>query len=334
MDESERRKKRERARELKRLGERASALLAAVLIMLALLFTASFPQEIRELMADAMRPGETVGSGLAPRPTASVDDPLFIRLADVDEDVGPEIIVRLMEAASHESGVELKGDEPRVLVYHTHDTEAYRPTEDSSYEPSGLYRTEDEGKNVIAVGEELCRILREDYGISAIHATERHEKPLITTAYSRSFQTALKYKKLYPSLELFIDLHRDGVAETGYEDDFVTVDGLECARMMFVVGTGSSGKSSEKDPGSGSKEEEAMPDFETNYALAVRLTKELLSVDPRFMRNVRVKSGKYNQQVAEKCLLVEVGHNGNTLGQAKNSMRFLAEAISKLAIRN
>ena len=194
MDESERTKRRERAAALKGLRERASALLAAVIIMLALLFTASFPREVRELMADAMRPGEAASPRVTKPPLQTDDASLFIRLAEVDADLGPEITVRLIEAASHESGVELKGDEPRVLVYHTHNTEAYRPTEGSGYEASGLYRTEDNENNVIAVGEELCRILREDYGIIAIHATEQHEKPLITTAYSRSFQTALKYK--------------------------------------------------------------------------------------------------------------------------------------------
>ena len=50
------------------------------------------------------------------------------------------------------------------------------------------------------------------------------------------------------------------------------------------------------------------------------------------MRNIRVKSGKYNQQVSNKCLLVEVGHNANTLEQAKNSMIYLARAINELSM--
>ena len=329
MDESGKRRKRNKSDGAETLRQRASALMAAVIIMLALLFTSSFPRELNETIASVMRPGEPTGDNTSD--AAATDDPsLFIRLADVDDDVDPEILVRLVEAASQGTGVELTGDEPRVLIYHTHNTEAYRPTAGYEYAASGLYRTEDDDRNVIAVGEELCRILNEEYGIKAIHATEQHEKPLITTAYSRSFRTALKYKLLYPSLELFIDLHRDGVAETGYEDDFVIVDGLECARMMFVVGTGSSGKSSEADPGGGSKEEAAMPDFETNYALAAGLTKELLSYNERFMRNIRVKSGKYNQQVGPKCLLVEVGHNGNTLEQAMNSVKYLAKAIAQI----
>ena len=136
----------------------------------------------------------------------------------------------------------------------------------------------------------------------------------------------MSYKERYPSIEMFIDLHRDGVADTGYEDDFVTVDGRECARMMFVVGTGKSGRTSQFGPVETEGIAAETPDFEANFALAQKLTE----TNDRFMRNINIKSGKYNQQVSDKCLLIEVGHNGNTLEQAKNSMAWLARAIAGL----
>ena len=316
--------------EIRRLIGRSAALLAALFIMLALLISAALPVETVRLVYTVAQPGlpqRTAEPSPAPAPTA--DPTLVIRLADVDKDVDPEVIIRLINV-ERGGGVELAGSEPRVLIYHTHDSEAYRQTPDSTYTPSGNCRTEDNTRNVYAVGEELKRILEEDYGIIAVHADEKHEKPLITTAYSRSLDTMLYYKNLYPTIEMFIDLHRDGVADTGYEDDFVTVDGLECARMMFVVGTGKSGRTSQYGPEETEGVAAESPDFESNYALARSLTEQLLSVNGRFMRNIRVKSGKYNQQVSSSCLLVEVGHNGNTLEQAKNSMRFLARAIANL----
>lgn len=322
----------------RRLMERASSLTAAIFLLLALMLSAGLPgsaqSEIAAIMAP-INPKEAIAEVTAapePRPT---EGPLpEVRLADVDNDVSAEVIVRLINVEKSSASLALSGDEPTVLVYHTHDTEAYRPVPGSEYVPSGDFRTEDDEKNVYAVGEELCRILREDYGIIAIHAPEKHEKPLITTAYSRSLETMLRYKEEYPTLEMFIDLHRDGVADTGYEDDFVTVDGKECARMMFVVGTGKSGKSSQYGPEETEGVAAQAPDFESNYALAVRLTETLLSYNDRFMRNIRVKSGKYNQQVSSQCLLVEVGHNGNTLEQAKNAAAFLAKAIAELGVRD
>lgn len=304
----------------------AGALLAAAFCLLGLLLLISMPEELTENLLAIAEPFP-FDAGAEPS-----DDPVFIRLASIDGDVAPEIVIRLLKAGGAD-GLNLAGDEPRILIYHTHDTEAYRPTEDSPYVPSGDFRTEDPEKSVLAVGAELKRILLEEYGINALHAEERHEKPHLAEAYSRSLGTVLRYKELYPSLVMFIDLHRDGVAETGYEDDFVMADGLECARMMFVVGTGTSGKSSQSAPEPKAGEEPPLPDFEANYALALELTESLLSVNGRFMRNIRIKSGNYNQQASPRSLLIEVGHNGNTLEQAKNSMRFLAGAIASLRER-
>lgn len=321
-------------REIRRLMDRASALLAAVTVMLALLFSAALPESALTAVQAIAYPGPLAKAAIYPseevpaRTAAPSPDPPVIRLADVDEDVGADVLIRLINV-ERSAGLELAGGEPRILIYHTHDSEAYRQTPDSTYAPTGSFRTEDDSFNVYAVGEELKRILEEDYGIIAIHADEKHEKPLITTAYSRSLETMLKYKGEYPTIEMFIDLHRDGVADTGYEDDFVTVDGLECARMMFVVGTGKSGRTSQYGPVETEGAAADTPDFESNFALAQSLTETLLSYNGRFMRNIRVKSGKYNQQVSNKCLLVEVGHNGNTLEQAKNSMIYLAKAIAQ-----
>ncbi len=316
------------------LVERSSALMAALFLLLALLFSASLPKAAIDTLVSIGGPGSAAELFMQASETPAPSDeiPLSIRLADVDKDVGQDVLIRLINIEKSSAVMELSGDLPTVLIYHTHDSEAYRQTPDSTYEPSGDCRTYDNEFNVYAVGEELKRILFEEYGITAVHAPEKHELPLITTAYSRSLETMVKYKERYPSLEMFIDLHRDGVADTGYEDDYVTVDGLDCARMMFVVGTGKSGKTSQYGPTETEGIAAEMPDFESNYALACRLTETLLSYNERFMRNIRVKSGKYNQQVSNKCLLVEVGHNANTLEQAKNSMIYLAKAINEMSV--
>ena len=45
------------------------------------------------------------------------------------------------------------------------------------------------------------------------------------------------------------------------------------------------------------------------------------------MRPVLVKAGRYNQHVGTPAILVEVGHNRNTLKEALSSMPILARAI-------
>ena len=208
---------------------------------------------------------------------------------------------------------------PTILIYHTHTTEAYAQTETYTYTPSGNWRTTDNEKNVVAVGELLAEQLRAR-GFSVLHDTTDHEPPKLATAYSRSEQTMRDYQEKYPSLTVFIDVHRDayGDADTPITD-YLELDGEQVARMMFVVGTG------EGATGTGFAE---MPDFESNYALAEAATEYLTAVDSRLARPIRVKTGRYNQHISDHCLLVEIGHNCNSLDQALAAVPYLAEALA------
>ena len=122
-----------------------------------------------------------------------------------------------------------------------------------------------------------------------------------------------RYHKEYPSIVLFIDLHRDAYNAENAPCDYLNINGVETARLMLVVGKGE--KYSDK------------PYYESNIAFAQRITEHLQSIDQKLCRPVRVKPGRYNQHVAPNCILVEVGHNANTLSQAKAAMPYLAESI-------
>ena len=206
-----------------------------------------------------------------------------------------------------------------ILIYHTHATEAYSQIEGSEYEESGEWRTEDEAHNVIAVGSLLAEELIRQ-GFTVYHDKTNYESPKLSTAYSRSLIGMEAYSKKHPNLRYFIDLHRDayGSGESG-QKDYVLIDGKPCARMMFVVGTG------EGAVGGGFGK---MPDYEENLSFAQEITAELRSINELFMRDVRVKTGRYNQHMSDRCLLLEAGHNQNTLEQVKNSIPYLARAIA------
>ena len=101
-------------------------------------------------------------------------------------------------------------DQPQILIYHTHTREAYKQSGDYTYKAAGSWRTLEQDKSIVRVGDELTKLLTEK-GFKVIHDTTDHEPPLHTTAYTRSLATMQKYKKQYPSITVFIDLHRDGV---------------------------------------------------------------------------------------------------------------------------
>ena len=208
----------------------------------------------------------------------------------------------------------LRSDEPTILIYHTHTTEAYTQTDTETYVESSKWRTTDKERNVVAVGEVLKEILEKEYGFHVIHDTTDHEPPKLATSYDRSLVTLEKYHKEYPSIVLFIDLHRDAYSTENAPCDYLTINGIETAKMMLVVGKGD--------------KYEDKPYYTSNEAFANRITAHLNAVCPNLCRPVRIKTGRYNQHVTPNCILVEVGHNANTLSQAKAAMPYLAEAIA------
>ena len=227
------------------------------------------------------------------------------------DEVSTSLAVYHIGTSIRHRALDLRGPEPKVLIYHTHTTEAYTATPASPYVQTSSYRTADASKSVLAVGEALAQRLRTEYGFTVLHDTTDHEPPSLKTAYDRSEATMRKYQGQYPSLVLFIDVHRDASSDT---KDYVLVDGSPTARLMCVVGQGT--KYDQK------------PDFDRNYALASALTDHLRGIEKRLARDVRVKTGRYNQHVGDLDLLIEVGHNANTLEQALHAVPSLAESLA------
>ncbi len=271
--------------------ERLIRLLFILLLFLSVL-------RVIDLLPDAESSAAAVFSDSTPMSLIQTEEKTSLSVEDVDTELFSQ-------------SLEFRGQDPKILIYHTHTTEAYTATAASPYVQTGSFRTTDPSKSVLAVGEALATRLRTQYGFSVLHDTTDHEPPSLKTAYDRSEKTMRRYLENYPSLILFIDIHRDASSD---EKDYVMVDGMPTARLMCVVGQGT--KYTDK------------PDFENNLALAASLTKNLRRIDNRLARDVRVKTGRYNQHVGQLSLLIEVGHNANTLEQALHAVPSLAESLA------
>lgn len=252
-------------------------------------------------------------------PSSSTPDEELLKI-----DVGlPETIRdELLDIAP--AMIALSGKEPKVLIYHTHTTEAYTATSDAPYEETSPWHTTDTKNNVVAVGNALKDALKK-YGIRVIHDTTNHTLPKLATAYERSLVTMQKYKEQYPSIEIFIDVHRDASApsnNSAESTDYVMIDGKKVARIGLDVGTSEiAGESTEK------------PNYKDNCALAKAVCNQLNAISPTITRQIWVKKGRYNQHVG-RCLLINVGHNQNTLEEAINATEYLAKAIANTANSN
>lgn len=198
-----------------------------------------------------------------------------------------------------------------ILIYHTHTHEAYEQVESSPYVAVETWRTVDQTQSVVRVGEVLAQELRAK-GFEVIHDTTDHELEDINNSYVRSLETLEGYDCEF---DLCIDLHRDAYSQ-GLLTALETDDGARYAQVMLMIGQGNNYPDSEK------------PDYKANLSLAQDITRQMNASIPNICRNVTVKDGRYNQHIGKNAVLIEVGHNLNTLEEALNSIPCLAEAIS------
>ena len=204
----------------------------------------------------------------------------------------------------------VKSESKDVLIYHTHTHEAYEQVRDDPYEALEAWRTADAGHSVLRVGEELAKCLR-DEGFDVVHDTTDHENDRLSTAYTRSLKTLEQYEQTF---DLYIDLHRDAWYE-GLPLHYVDADGTPMAQPMVLIGNGEGF--------------DVKPPFEKNLAFARALTDQINKDHPGLCRDVLVKDGRYNQHIGVYAVLIEFGHNKNTLREALNTVPVVAKAIRK-----
>ena len=225
------------------------------------------------------------------------------------ENVHADLIV-LEDAAVQEDHTQ-PVERPRVLIYHTHTHEAYAQTAADPYRETESWRTEDQTHSVVRVGEALAALLT-DYGFDVVHDTADYEYPKLNTAYARSLD--MLETKRGETFNLCVDLHRDAWDKSMAE--CACIGSQRAAQLMMLIGNGGNF--------------DIKPDYEANLAFAARLTDRINALCDGLCRPVMVKNGRYNQHLFTPSVLIEVGHNLNTLDEALASMPVLAEALADL----
>ena len=203
----------------------------------------------------------------------------------------------------------------KVLIYHTHTHEAYDQAPGETYAALEAWRTTDADHSVVRVGEELAGQLR-SRGFDVTHDTTDPEGNSLSTAYTRSIVTLEGYDKRF---DLYIDLHRDAWTE-GEEVIVAGENGEALAPLMLLIGNGN-----------GFDEK---PYYAENFAFAKALEERINAISPGLCKPTLVKDGRYNQHIGVFAILVEVGHNKNTLSQALSAVPPLAEGIWDLMVKS
>ena len=213
---------------------------------------------------------------------------------------------------------DLTGDEPTVLIYHTHAMESYTPQTGEDYTEEVPFRTADLDYNMVSIGTRLAELL-ENAGISVLHDTTLHDAASYNGSYASSRETVEKYLAQYPSIRLVLDIHRDA-AEDGSGHQVATPAETaqgDTARLMLVLGSEAGGLYN--------------PNWQENYALAGKLQAVLEQESPGLCRELHLTDQRYNQDLSPGALLIEVGAAGNSHDEALRAMTPLAEAIAALS---
>lgn len=203
----------------------------------------------------------------------------------------------------------------KVLIIHTHGTEAFTPDGDDVYTPTDPSRTTDEDCNVLRLGDELARILAEK-GVTVIHDREYYDYPNYNGAYTRAWQSITTHLENDPDIVSVIDLHRDALeGEDGTVYKTVADVGDEpCAQVMLISGTNFSGL---KHDG-----------WQENLKFALRIQAQMVNQYPSLARPLNISQYRYNQHATPASLIVEVGCSGNTLQEALNAVRCFGDCLA------
>jgi len=225
------------------------------------------------------------------------------------------LVIEVIAPQETEASVEAR---PRILLYHTHTWEAYEMTEDTQYIPTQTWRTEDDRYNMVRVGEELASEL-ERRGFAVVHDQTDFEPPNLSAAYSRSLRMLEERLEAGESYDYILDIHRDAYSGPYNGGNGMMIDGKQAAYVMLLVGKGTG------ETGSGFDER---PDWPKNLELAQRITDSMNDLARGIAREVKIKSGRFNQHVSTGALLIEMGNNKNTLEEVLLSCGVLAQAIA------
>lgn len=214
--------------------------------------------------------------------------------------------------------LEKNPEQPQILIYHTHSQEGFADSVEG-----------DTSTTVIGVGDYLVQLLQERYGYQVLHITDTFDivdgQLDRSAAYNYAEPVISQALQEHPTIEIVIDLHRDGVDESKH---LVTeVNGKPTAQVMFFNGLSRTNQNGEISylPN---------PYIEDNLAFSFQLEYLAKQYYPEYTRCIYLKGYRYNLHLKPRSLLLEVGAQTNTVEEAKNAMEPFADLLYKVLSGN
>lgn len=206
--------------------------------------------------------------------------------------------------------LEGSNDKPQILIYHTHSQEEF-----SDYGPDNKEAT------VIGIGNYLTELLTAK-GYHVIHDKSVYDlqngKLDRNKAYTYALDGVTRILQENPSIEVILDLHRDGVNESLHLVN--EVNGKPTAPIMFFNGVSQTPE--------GPIEYLPNPYRSDNLAFSFQMQLDAAAYFPGLTRKIYIKGLRYNLHLRPRSVLIEVGAQTNTYQEARNAMEPLAEVLN------
>lgn len=203
---------------------------------------------------------------------------------------------------------------PQILILHTHSQEFFADSD-----------VNDITTGIVGVGDYLTELLTKK-GYNVIHDRSIYDyvDGILdrNNAYTLASEGAKKIIEDNPTIEIVIDLHRDGI---GDESKHITTDvaGQTVAPVMFFNGISYTNKL-------GNIEYLYNPYIEDNLATSFQLKIKAEEYYPNVFRKIYIKGYRYVLHLKPRSMLIEAGFQTNTKQEVCNSMDILADIFDRV----
>lgn len=203
---------------------------------------------------------------------------------------------------------------PQILIYHTHSQETFVDSREGKEEDT-----------IVGVGNYLTDLLEEKYGYQVIHVTDAFDMMGGTLDRSKAYDYARtsieKVLEENPTVEVVIDLHRDGVPD---DRRLVTeVNGKSTAQLLFYNGLSYT-------VNQGAVSYLPNPYIEENLAFSFQLEYRAAQYYPELYRGIYLAGLRYNLHLKPRALLLEAGAQTNTVEEVRNAMEPFADILNRV----
>ena len=228
--------------------------------------------------------------------------------------IGPEQL-NADQLLAKDMHINQKTKGPKVLIFHTHSQEAFADS------VAG-----DTSTTIVGMGKYLAEKLNA-LGIETMHHDGVYDlingKLDRSRAYEFSETGVREILNQYPSIEVVIDLHRDGIAE---DKHLVTeIGGKQTAKIMFFNGLS-------RTKTNGNIAYLPNPYIQDNLSFSLQMQLASESMYPGLARRIYLKGYRYSLHMMPKSLLIEAGAQTNTVQEMKNAMDLLANILQEVLV--